>query len=82
VTTFLADTFRDLANDPRWPHQYKIEIQSPAKMKFTMARLALMVVEAMETPGYDLEYIFSNEGINPSHYVNVKERVGEAEEGK
>jgi len=44
----------------------------------TVARLALMVVEKMEGPGIDVEFILNNEGINPDHYANIKKRVEEA----
>jgi len=75
--TFLADTFRDLAHDPSWPWP-SIKYKDPWR-RVTIARLALMVVEKMESSGIDVECILENECINPDHYANVKKRVQEAD---
>ena len=49
-----------------------------AESPLARAELCLMVVDAMECPGYDIEYILSNENINPDDYHNVKARVQQA----
>jgi len=73
--TFLADTFRDLADDPSWPWT-SIEYKDPQR-RVTIARLAVRLVdeiacnlESNETAALE------SEGINPDHYANVRERVG------
>jgi len=68
--SFLADTFRDLANDPSWP-------TGGATWSEDMARLALMVVDAemRRLKVMDYEWTAKALNINPSHYVNVKQRV-------
>jgi len=86
--TFLADTFRDLANDPYWP-------QSEWKFStLNMARLALMVVDCkvgarcLREQGPEqywevsrwLNAILAEDNISPSHYANVKKRVEESKE--
>jgi len=81
VTTFLADTFEKLASDSTWPHEYK----NIGRLKFQMARLALMVVEekliseqehAKLTQHFrtGLKIVLKNEGINESDYANVKKK--------
>jgi len=51
-----------------------------AQSPLTMARLALMVVEAIQQrEGYDIELILNDEGISSDHYASVKKRVEEAE---
>jgi len=54
--TFLADRFRELANDPSWPppkNRLELGMKYPELRdiycgKFNMARLALMVVERQQ----------------------------------
>ena len=69
--TFLADTFRDLANDPdTWPGE---NAKWPWNATLITARLALMVVEAEICTSGTLA--LDNLGINPSHYAKVRKRV-------
>jgi len=77
--TFLAGTFKKLANDPRWPEAWNEA--TPFYNGLETARLALVVVEKMEGAGIDFEFILNNEGIDSSHYTNVKKRVEECKDG-
>ena len=52
----------------------KFIVESP----LVRAKLALKVLDAMECPGYDIDYILSNENITPSDYENVCKRVEKA----
>ena len=100
--TFLADIFRDLANDPSWPWgtapgNFIVSLTGHivgevpctgcndahvpfiAQSPLTMARLALMVVDAEICTSGSLA--LDNFGIDPNHYAKVKKRVEEAKDG-
>jgi len=86
--TFLADTFRDLANDPSWPTG-----GACWEHKLDKAWLALMLVEERinlhhgynrtqhpaAVPADSIAYVLQQFNINPSHYANVKKRVEQAD---
>jgi len=85
--TFLADTFSDLANDPRWPldatdrlnHGTMVGLLAREKLK--QARLAIMVVREilhLATVEEPIPDGLRQLGISPDHYANVKKRVEEA----